>query len=211
LGICLLAAVIGGPASVAGSGGPNTQVQRPRLAAFVAGSTPQTITFDQPQDTKAGEPVTLSASAAPGLEVSFTSNTSAVCTASGPTVTTTTAGVCVITASQDGDATYAAAPEVARSFQVTTGQAAQTITFTPPADTMAGVPVIQLGLSVVMRVHAMTAGISAGRLVALHSGRCDITATLAVQGINVLSRQAHLMLPGVIPLSPGIRLLAAGD
>jgi hypothetical protein len=36
-------------------------------------------------------------------------------------------------------------------------------------------------------------------------------ATLAVQGINVLSRQAHLMLPGVIPLSPGIRLLAAGD
>jgi uncharacterized membrane protein (GlpM family) len=57
----------------------------------------------------------------------------------------------------------------------------------------------------------MTAGISAGRLVALHSGRCDITATLAVQGINVLSRQAHLMLAGIIPLSPGIGLLAAGD
>jgi hypothetical protein len=56
----------------------------------------------------------------------------------------------------------------------------------------------------------MTAGISAGRLVALHSGRCDVTATLAVQGINVLSRQAQLMLPGIIPLSPGIRLLAAG-
>jgi len=73
------------------------------------------------------------------------------------------------------------------------------------------VAAIQLGLSVVLRVNAMTAGISAGRLVALHSGRCDITATLAVQGINVLSRQAQLMLPGIIPLSPGIRLLAAGD
>jgi len=36
LGICLLAAVIGGPASVAGAAGPNTHVQRPRLAAFIA-------------------------------------------------------------------------------------------------------------------------------------------------------------------------------
>ena len=61
------------------------------------------------------------------------------------------------------------------------------------------------------RVHAMTAGISGGRLVALRSGRCDITASLAVQEINDLTRQAHLMLPDVIPLSPGIRLLAAGN
>ena len=73
------------------------------------------------------------------------------------------------------------------------------------------VATIRLGLSLALRVHAMTAEVSAGRLAALHSGRCDITATLAVQGINVLTRQAHLMLPGVIPLSPGIGLLAAGS
>jgi hypothetical protein len=53
------------------------------------------------------------------------------------------------------------------------------------------------------------AGISAGRLVALHSGRCDITATLAIQGTDVLTRRAHLELPGVVPLSSGIRLLPA--
>ncbi|SRR6266496_1615977 len=167
LGICLLAAVIGGPASVAGAAGPNTQVQRPRLAAFVAGSTPQTITFDQPLDTKVGEPVTLSASAAPGLQVSFTSNTPAVCTSQHPSVIVLVDGL--------------------------------------------QVAAIRLGLSVVMRVNAITAGIGGGRHVALHSGRCDITATLAVQGINVLNRQAHLPLPGIIPLSPGIGLLAAGD
>ena len=46
-----------------------------------------------------------------------------------------------------------------------------------------------------------------GRLVTLHSGRCDITATLAIQGTNVITRQAHLELPGIIPLGPGIRLL----
>ena len=63
------------------------------------------------------------------------------------------------------------------------------------------VATIRLRLSVVLRVGAMTAGISGGRLVALRSGRCEATASLAVQGINVLTRQAHLMLPGVIPLS----------
>src|SRR6184192_7891 len=92
LGICLLAAVIGGPASLTGGARLNAQAHHPRLAAFVAGSTPQTITFDQPLDTKVGEPVTLSASAAPGLVVLFTSNTPTVCTVSGSAVTTMTAG-----------------------------------------------------------------------------------------------------------------------
>src|SRR6266567_6301206 len=71
------------------------------------------------------------------------------------------------------------------------------------------VATIQLDLSLMLKVNAMVAGIAAGRLVALHSGRCDITATLAIQGTNVLTKQAHLKLPGAVPLSPGIRLLAA--
>ena len=145
--LCLLAAVIGGlagwPGGIRQETSPNIQVHRTRLAAFTAGSIPQTITFTQPADAKVGVPVTLSATAAPdpSLTVSFTSNTPAVCTVSGSGVTTVTAGVCVITASQSGDATYAAAPEVARSFQVTAGQAAQIITFAPPADATVGVPV----------------------------------------------------------------------
>ena len=73
----------------------------------------------------------------------------------------------------------------------------------------ARVATIQLGLSLVFRVTAMGARISAGRLVAVHSGRCDLTAILAVQGTAVLTRQAHLTLPGVIPLGQGIRLLPA--
>jgi hypothetical protein len=73
----------------------------------------------------------------------------------------------------------------------------------------AQVATIRLGLSLLFRVTAMGAKISAGRLVALHSGRCDLTAALAVQGTTVLTKQAHLTLPGVIPLGRGIRLLAA--
>jgi hypothetical protein len=71
------------------------------------------------------------------------------------------------------------------------------------------VATLQLDLSLVFKVNALVVGIGAGRLVALNSGRCDITATLAIQETSVLTRQAHLALPGVIPLSPGIRLLAA--
>jgi hypothetical protein len=73
----------------------------------------------------------------------------------------------------------------------------------------AQVATIQLGLSLVFRVNAMTARVSSGRLVALHSGRCDLTVTLAIQGTTVLTKQAHLTLPGAIPLGQGIRLLAA--
>jgi hypothetical protein len=73
------------------------------------------------------------------------------------------------------------------------------------------VATLQLSLSVAFDVTALAAKISAGRLVAFHSGRCDITATLAIQGTDVLTRQTRLELPGSIPLSRGIRLLAADN
>jgi hypothetical protein len=188
LGICLLAAMIGGPASLAGGAGPNAQVQRTRLAAFAAGSTSQTITFGQLPDTKVGQPVTLSASATSGLAVSFTPNTPAVCTVSGSAVTTMTAGVCVITASQGGSATYAAAPEEARSFQVTTGQAPQMVSFTlPPETAPPGVPVGQPvtlsasaapGLDVSFSSDTpQVCTVSGATVLTVGTGTCTITAS----------------------------------
>jgi hypothetical protein len=70
---------------------------------------------------------------------------------------------------------------------------------------------LELGLSIVFEVNALLLLISGGRLVAVRSGRCEITATLAVQGADLLVRQAHLELPGVVPLGRGIRLLPAGE
>ena len=69
------------------------------------------------------------------------------------------------------------------------------------------VATLQLGLSIVFDVNALLLGIRGGRLVAVHSGRCEITATLAVQGTDLLVKRAHLELPGVIQLRRGIRLL----
>lgn len=69
------------------------------------------------------------------------------------------------------------------------------------------VATLQLGLSIVFNVNTLLLGIRGGLLIAVHSGRCDITATLAIQGTSVVARSVHLELPDVIPLQRGIRLL----
>jgi len=71
------------------------------------------------------------------------------------------------------------------------------------------VATIQLGLSLVFDVTALLAGIRDGRLIALHSGHCDVTATMAIGQTDVISKQTRLQLAGAIPLHPGIRLLGA--
>jgi hypothetical protein len=70
---------------------------------------------------------------------------------------------------------------------------------------------VRFGVSVDFEVSALVAGVSAGLLVAVHAGRCDITGTLAINGVDVVTKQAHGELPGAIPLTPGIRLLPAKD
>jgi hypothetical protein len=90
----------------------------------------QTITFGQVSNLRFGSaPFTVSATASSGLTVSFSSLSAAVCTVSGGTVTLVAVGTCTIRASQAGNATYAPAPNVDRSFSV--NPATQTIAFGP--------------------------------------------------------------------------------
>jgi hypothetical protein len=73
------------------------------------------------------------------------------------------------------------------------------------------VATVRFGVSLAFEISALLAEIKAGRLVALHSGRCLVTGTLAIQGISVVTRQAHIDLPGIIALRGGIRLLPVHD
>jgi hypothetical protein len=83
-------------------------------------AAPQTIAFatlaDQPLGTA---PFTVGATASSGLAVILTSKTTSVCTVSGSQVTLLAVGTCTIEADQTGNADYAAATPVTRSFQVT--------------------------------------------------------------------------------------------
>ena len=99
-------------------------------AGLAAALTSQTITFNAPGNKTFGNPpFTVTATASSGLPVSFSSLTTPVCTisVSGNTVTIVAAGTCTIRASQAGDATYAPAANVDRSFTV--AKANQTISF----------------------------------------------------------------------------------
>ena len=85
----------------------------------------QTITFDTiPPKVFGDAPFTVTATASSGLPVSFSA--SGACSNVGAIVTIDSAGDCVVTASQDGDGTWAPAPDVEQT--VSTAKAAAVVT-----------------------------------------------------------------------------------
>lgn len=98
----------------------------PVTESFTVLLEPQTITFNAPVTQTIGVPLTLSATATSDLTVTFASQTTGVCTVSGTTTTFLTPGTCTIQASQAGDATWAAATPVSRSFTVNAAKPAIT-------------------------------------------------------------------------------------
>ena len=92
------------------------------ILSFKTGSTAQTITFNAlvDQNFTLGGTYTVAATATSNLAITYTSETTSVCTvnASSGVVTFVTAGTCVITASQGGNATYAPAESVSRQFEI---------------------------------------------------------------------------------------------
>jgi hypothetical protein len=87
----------------------------------------QSINFPAPQDVTFGiGQFTVRASASSGLDVTVSSNTPGVCTVLGVTVSVAHAGPCTLTAKQPGNAAYAAAPAVTRTFSVRPQQPAVT-------------------------------------------------------------------------------------
>ncbi|MEI8080771.1 MAG: M4 family metallopeptidase [Actinomycetes bacterium] len=89
------------------------------FSVTIWGPTPQAITFTPPAGTSmSARTVAVSAFATSGLAVAFTTATPTVCSVTDATVTLLSAGTCTINADQPGNATWAPAPRVTRSFQV---------------------------------------------------------------------------------------------
>lgn len=86
-------------------------------------------------------PFAVTVSASSGLAVTLASTTPAVCTVAGTTVTLVALGDCTLTADQDGDTDYEAAPQVTTTFTVgepvpepvPTPGASPVLTCSPPA------------------------------------------------------------------------------
>lgn len=90
--------------------------------AIVAALGPASQTIDSlvvsPASLSVGSTSVVSASASSGLPVAFSSQTPATCAVLGNTVSGLSVGTCIVLASQEGDARYAAAPIVAQSVPV---------------------------------------------------------------------------------------------
>ena len=212
-------------ASQAGDGtyGAAADVTRTfQVTAAPVGPLAQSIAFAQPADTRVDQgPVALSAVASSGLGVTLVSNSLGVCTVTGSAVTLVATGTCSITASQPGDATYAAASDVTRTFQVTAAPVsplAQSITFAQPADARVDQGPVALsasassGLGVSFASSAPGICSVSGSSVALvATGTCSITASQAGNGtyaaaVDVTRSFQVTAIPS--PPSPGTQSIA---
>jgi hypothetical protein len=100
--------------------------------AFSINAASQTITFGALSAVTYGDlPFDLTATASSSLEVSYASSNTSVATVSGNTVTVVAPGTTTITASQAGNANYAAASDVPQSLTVST----KALTLSDPAVT----------------------------------------------------------------------------
>jgi len=146
-------------------------------------SVAQTITFNALGNVTFGvAPFSIIATASSGLPVSLTSTTTPVCTLTGTTVNVIAAGACSITASQPGNATYAAAVSVTRSFTVS--RAAQTIAFGALGNVTLGVAPFGItatatsGLAVSFTsTTTAICTVSASTVTIIGAGNCSITAS----------------------------------
>jgi len=71
----------------------------------------------------------------------------------------------------------------------------------------AHVATVHFELSVKFVVRALVATVQHGRLVAVHSGDCDVIATLAAEGRQLARRERHIKVPLLVRLGGGIPLL----
>jgi hypothetical protein len=145
--------------------------------SFQVTQASQTIGFGAlPNQTFGAAPFTVGASASSGLTVSFASDTPAVCTVSGATVTLVAVGTCTIQATQAGNANYAAATPVDQSFAVMANPlqlipvAPCRIMDTRKADGPLGGPTIPAG---------------ATRAIPVPSSSCGIPSNAAAYSLNV--------------------------
>ncbi len=152
------------------------------------------------------------ASASSGLPVSFTTDTPAICQASGNSISMLAAGTCTVRASQPGDATYSAAPVMLDSVAIE--RAPQSIMFSMPST----MPLVDMSFPVSVgstshlpvTITSQTPAVCtfAGVTITLHqSGNCTVRVTQAGNS-NYLPAAA---VDAVMPITPAITQLVMGS
>jgi hypothetical protein len=157
-----------------------------------------------------GAPYTVAATASSGLPVTFSLDpaSAGVCTLAGSVVSLVGPGTCTIDASQAGDGSYLAAPQVQQAFTI--GLVSQTISFTstPPVSPVVGDPAYTVaatatsGLAVRFTAAAGSAGIctvSGATVSFVGTGTCTINANQSGNGTYQAAPQVQLSFAVATP------------
>jgi len=175
VGVCTVTASQAGDSTYAAAA--------PVTRSFAIGFKSQTITFAQPVDQAMnGGPLVVAPTASSGLTPVLTSSTPTICSVSGMSISFVGAGVCTIDANQPGDAAYAPADPVSRSFDISA--VAQTIAFSAPADQLISdgslvvTPTASSGLTPVLTSDTPTVcSVSGFTISFIATGECTVTAS----------------------------------
>jgi hypothetical protein len=162
-------------------------------AAPVTTLTANVITFNALADVLiSAATVTLGATASSGLTVTYTSNTTSVCTVSGSTVTLLTGGYCEVEADQAGNSTYEVAVPVTQGFNV--NKLPNTITFNTLPNVSQSNGAISLGatasssLSITYTSNTLSVcTVSGSTVTLLSSGFCAIQADQGGNGTYLVA------------------------
>ena len=186
-----ICSVSGGTIATLAPGNCSVQASQPGNAAYKAATTvtqsfavtqtAQTISFASIPGQAPGATMALTATASSQLPVSLATSSS-TCSISGTTLTTLSAGTCSVVASQAGNITYKAAPNVTQSFAI--AQESQTITFPAISAQLAGTTVTlaataNSGLPITYSTASSACSVSGSTVATLLSGTCTITASQA--------------------------------
>ncbi len=169
-------------ASQAGNASYNAAPELPQT--FTVNKANQTITFTSLANKTVGDAAfNLGATATSTLAITYASSNTAVATVSGNTVTIIGGGITTITASQVGNASYNAAPEVQQTFTV--NKINQTITFSALSDKTLGDPAFTVSatstslLPVGFSSSSDKLTIAGNQVSIVKAGRATITAAQA--------------------------------
>ncbi len=183
---------------------------------FTVAKTAQTIFFDPLPDVAYGGPaIALYGTASSGLPVAYAANGS--CALAGNFVLIGGLGTCMVTASQAGDANYAAATSVVRTFNI--NSANQAITFGPaPSGVTVGQPLVfvtatssspssaptgnPIALTSLTPLVCSVSGVNFARVSLLATGSCTIAANQNGDANYNSAPQATLTF-AVGPAGPG--------
>ncbi len=188
----------------------------PVTRSFTVSKVNQTITFVKPPNaTLLDSPVTVAPTASSGMPVTLASTTPAVCSVSGFEISLLVTGTCTIRATQPGDAVYAAATAVTRSFTVV--KAAQTITIPDPGPQSMSVPTVVLnpsassGLTVTLTsTSAAVCTVSGDTVTLKKAGTCRIRGTQPGDAVYRAAPAVTLAIT-VTAATPMAFVVASGD